>query len=37
MNEPVRISLVLLGTQLHVSTITKLKQHRSKLFCITNE
>jgi len=35
-NKPVRISLVLLGTQLHVSTITKLKQNKSKLFYIAN-
>ena len=35
-SKPVKISLVLLGTQLHVSTITKLKQHKSKLFCITD-
>ena len=36
INKPVRISLILLGTQLHVSTVAKLKQHKSKLFCIAN-
>ena len=36
INKLVQISLILLGTQLHVSTVAKLKQHKSKLFCIAN-
>lgn len=34
VHKPVTVVLILLGTQLHTSTIEKLKQYKSKLFCI---